>query len=103
MNNNVTIGLGELKLDPQNPRIPKSLRDSNPSEVDLINYMLLDASLIELMLAIGQNGYFPGEQLLVVKDDEDGGKKIFTTGHFDLLICDEAHRTIYNKYRRTCQ
>lgn len=34
-----------------------------------------------------------------VKDDEDGGKKIFTTGHFDLLICDEAHRTIYNKYR----
>jgi hypothetical protein len=26
--------------------------------------MLLDASLIELMLAIGQNGYFPGEQSL---------------------------------------
>ncbi len=76
MNNNVTIGLGELKLDPQNPRIPKSLRDSNPSEVDLINYMLLDASLIELMLAIGQNGYFPGEQLLVVKDDEDGKYKV---------------------------
>lgn len=76
MNYNLSIGLGELKLDPQNPRIPKSLRDSNPSEVDLINYMLLDASLIELMLAIGQNGYFPGEQLLVVKDNEDGKYKV---------------------------
>ena len=25
--------------------------------------------------------------------------KIFTCGHFDLLICDEAHRSIYNKYQ----
>lgn len=29
--------------------------------------------------------------------DEDG--KLFTVGHFDLVICDEAHRSIYNKYR----
>ena len=29
--------------------------------------------------------------------DEDG--KLFTCGHFDLLICDEAHRSIYNKYK----
>lgn len=29
--------------------------------------------------------------------DEKG--KLFTCGHFDLLICDEAHRSIYNKYR----
>ena len=31
-----------------------------------------------------------------IKDDEG---KLFTCGHFDLLICDEAHRSIYNKYR----
>lgn len=31
-----------------------------------------------------------------VKDEE---RKLFTSGHFDLLICDEAHRSIYNKYR----
>lgn len=30
------------------------------------------------------------------KDDKG---KIFTCGHFDLIICDEAHRSIYNKYR----
>jgi len=29
--------------------------------------------------------------------DEKG--KIFTCGHFDLVICDEAHRSIYNKYK----
>lgn len=31
-----------------------------------------------------------------VKTDD---RKIFTCGHFDLVICDEAHRSIYNKYR----
>ena len=29
--------------------------------------------------------------------DEKG--KLFTCGHFDLVICDEVHRSIYNKYR----
>lgn len=31
-----------------------------------------------------------------IRDDEG---KLFTCGHFDLVICDEAHRSIYNKYR----
>ena len=30
-------------------------------------------------------------------EDEEG--KLFSCGHFDLVICDEAHRSIYNKYR----
>ena len=29
----------------------------------------------------------------------DAEGKLFTVGHFDLVICDEAHRSIYNKYR----
>ena len=29
--------------------------------------------------------------------DEEG--RLFTPGHFDLIICDEAHRSIYNKYK----
>ena len=29
----------------------------------------------------------------------DSRGKIFTCGHFDLIICDEAHRSIYNKYK----
>ena len=31
-----------------------------------------------------------------VQDDEG---KLFSCGHFDLVICDEAHRSIYNKYQ----
>lgn len=31
-----------------------------------------------------------------LRDDEG---KLFTVGHFDLIIIDEAHRSIYNKYR----
>ena len=30
-------------------------------------------------------------------NDKEG--KVFTCGHFDLIICDEAHRSIYNKYK----
>ncbi len=29
----------------------------------------------------------------------DGDARLFTCGHFDLVICDEAHRSIYNKYK----
>ncbi len=29
--------------------------------------------------------------------DKEG--KLFTCGHFDLMICNEAHRSIYNKYK----
>ena len=34
-----------------------------------------------------------------IDDVEDREGKLFTCGHFDLIICDEAHRSIYNKYR----
>jgi hypothetical protein len=70
------IAIAQLKLYEHNPRIPKSIRESKPTEQQLIEYMLLDASLIELMLAIGQNGYFPGEQLLVVLDSTDSKYRV---------------------------
>lgn len=35
----------------------------------------------------------------VIDEAKDEKGKIFSCGHFDLLICDEAHRSIYNKYR----
>lgn len=31
-----------------------------------------------------------------VKDEEG---RLFTCGHFDLIICDEVHRSVYNKYQ----
>ncbi len=35
--------------------------------------------------------------IIDVAKDDDG--KLFTSGHFHLIICDEAHRSIYNKYK----
>lgn len=56
-----------LILDAHNPRLPKSM--GNKSEKEIISFFLSDASLIELMLAIGKNGFFEGEQLLVIPQD----------------------------------
>lgn len=63
------IPLEKLYLDERNPRLPKSLQSANEEEI--LEYMLLDASLIELMLAIGKNDFFPGEQLLVTKKGDN--------------------------------
>lgn len=30
---------------------------------------------------------------------DENGNRIFTNGHFNLIICDEAHRSIYNRYK----
>ncbi|MBQ0098707.1 MAG: DEAD/DEAH box helicase family protein [Oscillospiraceae bacterium] len=35
----------------------------------------------------------------IIDSSYDDKGKIFTSGHFDLVICDEAHRSIYNKYK----
>lgn len=35
----------------------------------------------------------------VTDSARDSEGKLFTCGHFDLMICDEAHRSIYNKYQ----
>ncbi len=63
------ISIDRLILDPQNPRLPKSM--FNKSEAEIINFLLTDASLVELMLAIGKNGFFEGEQLLVIPQGDN--------------------------------
>ena len=44
---------------------------------------------------------FSTYQTMINKIDsvKDEYGKIFSCGHFDLIICDEAHRSIYNKYK----
>lgn len=69
-----SISLDKLYLDKKNPRLPKSLQGAK--EEDILQFMLLDASLIELMLAIGKNDFFYGEQLLVVEDSPKGFYKV---------------------------
>ena len=75
------IKYSKIKLDSENPRLPSSFRKGGKEEKDLINWMLLEAATVELMYAIGQNGYFIGEQLLVVEDKENPKNYIVIEGN----------------------
>ncbi len=73
------LKLKNLKLDNLNPRMPVLIHDAN--KADIIQWMLEDASIIELMLAIGQNGFFVDEALLVVQEKDnyiviDGNRRL---------------------------
>lgn len=62
------LNISNLKLDKDNPRLPKSMQLESLDESIIIDWMLLEASTLELMRAIGENGFFSGEQLLVIPD-----------------------------------
>jgi hypothetical protein len=60
------LPIGNLHYDKQNPRLPHSVIDSD-NDTLVIDWMLKDASIIELMGSIGEKGFFPAEPLLVVQ------------------------------------
>lgn len=64
------IPVENLKLDLYNPRLPKSKQGKDENEV--IKFMILQSATLELMMAIGENNFFAGEQLLVVESEEKG-------------------------------
>ena len=73
------IGIADLKLDLYNPRMPKSKQGKD--EKSVIEFMLLEAATLELMLAIGENDFFSGEMLLVVPDEIQQDKYIVVEGN----------------------
>lgn len=56
------VSVEDLHFDPQNPRLPISLRAAAENEV--FSFLLRECNLIELMLSIGAQGFFSGEPLL---------------------------------------
>ncbi len=62
----IEVQIEQLNFDQNNPRLPKKLFGA--SESNTIEWMLLDASLLDLIASIANNGFFPGEPLLVVKN-----------------------------------
>ncbi len=64
------VSVDQLHFDPENPRLPLKLRGEGEPQV--FAFLLRECSLIELMLSIGSQGFFPGEPLLVVPRDEGG-------------------------------
>lgn len=75
------INISNLKLDLLNPRLPKSKQGNDKDEKSVIDFMLLEAATLELMMAIGENDFFAGEQLLVIEDKKDKGKYIVVEGN----------------------
>jgi ParB-like nuclease domain len=63
------ILIHNLKFDPFNPRLPRIYEQQADS--DIIEWMLQDASLIDLFSSIANNGYFAGEPIVVVKGEAD--------------------------------
>jgi hypothetical protein len=63
------IPLEKLNFDPQNPRLPTDLTGKN-DENKIIDYMLRDASLLELMRSIHESDYYRSEPLLVVPNKD---------------------------------
>lgn len=63
------IPVTNLKLDDENPRLPEYL--FGKGEDKIMDYMLLEESTLELIQAIGEKGFFPGEMLLVVEESKD--------------------------------
>lgn len=62
----VMIDTQDIDFDPENPRFYR-LNDAH-SEDAVIEEMLDDEGAQDLMLSIGQKGYFPGEPLLVIQE-----------------------------------
>ncbi|EOV3270547.1 hypothetical protein ACOM1Z_003157 [Cronobacter dublinensis] len=63
------IKTSKLSFDPENPRFFR-LNDADKEEV-VVEGMLDDESVHDLMLSIGQQGYFPGEPLLVFRSGKE--------------------------------
>lgn len=66
------LPIKDLEFDPLNPRLP--IAKNINTEADLFKYMLMHASLGELMSSISQQGYFSGEPLLVFPSEESPNK-----------------------------
>lgn len=69
----VYLPLDQLRFDPSNPRLPSNLDGEDENAV--LEWMLDDATIIELMNSIGENGYFDVEPLLVIRVQK--GKDVF--------------------------
>ena len=64
-----TLPIREIFLDELNPRLPTML---NRSQNEMALYIARNTSITELMTVIAENGYFPGEPIIVVPREPGG-------------------------------
>lgn len=74
------VHIDDIYLDLENPRVPYSIRNREGSkskeevDKDILQYMIETGSIPELMFSIGENGFFAGEALLLIKDKNSQGE-----------------------------
>lgn len=88
------VKIADLILDEENPRLPESIVRDQQSMLD---YIAETTAIEELMVAIGENGYFPGEPLIVVPSTKQKNKYVVVEGNRRLtalkLLQDPANCT----------
>ncbi len=72
----IQVELNQLLLDAENPRLPEAIERGQQA---LVDYIAETTSIVELMMAMGENGYFPGEPLIVIPDG--AGRYIVVEGN----------------------
>lgn len=84
--------LDTLLLDPENPRLPESVARDQKSMLD---YIAETTAIEELMDAIAENDFFPGEPIIVVPSATGAGKFVVVEGNRRLtavkLLRDPTH------------
>lgn len=79
------IPIANLRFDPENPRLPSTVDGTDEDAV--LTWLLARKNIIELMIAIGERGYFPGEPLLVVEEPEGTELYRVVEGNRRLAAC----------------
>jgi hypothetical protein len=65
----MTVTVSSLRLDPYNPRLPQSVQGSDQEQLAVILEIGFEAFAVAQSMA--NSGYFLGEPLLVIKNDDD--------------------------------
>jgi hypothetical protein len=65
----VNIAVSQLRLDPDNPRLPDDLRGGE--QVEILKYLAEKTVLDEIARSMVENGFFTHEPLFVLRDRED--------------------------------
>lgn len=63
------VPVDNLRFDPDNPRLPSTL--DRGDEKAVLEWMLEDATILELMGSIGEQDYFAGEPMIVTGTDKE--------------------------------
>jgi len=89
------IETSELHFDPQNPRFYRL--NNHTSEESVIQDMLDEEGVSDLMMSIGQKGYFAGEPILVTKEN---GRVVVVEGNRRLAAVKLLNKEISPPPRR---